>query len=189
MPQLDPAPLFDLVTGFPPDDAIDVTIPMPLSLAIYMTMLESTGHASEVAALRKVYIDEARETARALQSGSDRLRITHIVEERVRRINGLRPHVHFFVGTTVRDADGAQRPVDVESLENRASEEVLPDHRDRLVAATTHGCGLTWGPTSWSSAEVLEPPWLVDRASEAREEPPCPGPWPRRQILVGRASS
>jgi hypothetical protein len=24
-PRVDPAPLFDLVTGFPPDDALDVT--------------------------------------------------------------------------------------------------------------------------------------------------------------------
>jgi hypothetical protein len=33
-PRVDPAPLFDLVTGSPPDDAVDVTVPMPL--AIYM---------------------------------------------------------------------------------------------------------------------------------------------------------
>src|ERR1700712_1794902 len=55
-PRADPAPLFDLVTGFPPDDAVDVTVPMPLSLAVYMTMLESTGHSAELATLRKLQI-------------------------------------------------------------------------------------------------------------------------------------
>lgn len=120
-PRVDPAPLFDLVTGFPPDDAVDVTVPMPLSLAIYMTMLESTGHSADLAALRKLQIDEARETARSIQawvgdlvgSGADasaRLRITHIVEERVPRVNGLRPHVHAYVGTTVRSPPTAARP-------------------------------------------------------------------------------
>ena len=103
-PRVDPAPLLDLVTGFPPDDAVDVTVPMPLSLAVSMTMLESTGHAAELAALRKLQIDGARETTRSIQAwvgdltgagaGADaaaRLRITHIVEERVPRVNGAAP--------------------------------------------------------------------------------------------------
>ena len=57
-PRVDPVPLFDLVTGFPPDDAVDVTVPMPLSLAVYMTMLESTGHSAELATLRKLQMHE-----------------------------------------------------------------------------------------------------------------------------------
>ena len=192
-----PAPLFDQVTGFPPDDALDLTLSMPLSLAVYMTMLESTGHAADVAVLRAIYVDEARETARHLQAampgvtGDDvpdtaRLRITHIVEERVPRTNGLRPHVHFFVGTRARD--GARTfPVDLDALTLAAETEVLPATLDRLVATTTARCGLTWGPTDWSPHEVLEPRWLVDRAAGIRtEEPPCPGPWPRRQVIVGR---
>lgn len=190
----DPAPLFDLVTGFPPDDAIDVTVSVPLSLAVLMTMLESTGHAADVAVLRRIHLDEARETARALQAGiaaiagpdvppGARLRVTHIVEERLPRTNGLRPHVHFFVGATVRAAGGAF-PIDVDALAATVTSDVLPARRDRLVSTTAQRCGLTWGPTTWSSWEVVEPGWLVERAAELRvTEPPCPGPWPRRQLL------
>ncbi|GAA4856734.1 hypothetical protein GCM10023201_59010 [Actinomycetospora corticicola] len=193
-----PAPLFDQVTGFPPDDALDLTLSMPLSLAVYMTMLESTGHAADVAVLRAVFVDEARETARHLQAamaavtGPDvadtaRLRITHIVEERVPRTNGLRPHVHFFVGQTTRDGREAH-PVDLDALAATAATDVLRGTLDRLVATTTERCGLTWGPTSWSPCEVLEPGWLVSRAAEIRaEDPPCPGPWPRRQVFLGRS--
>ncbi|WP_433802213.1 hypothetical protein [Actinomycetospora sp. CA-084318] len=192
-----PVPLFDQVTGFPPDDAVDLTMSMPLSLAVYMTMLESTGHAADVAVLRAIYVDEARETARGLQAriaavtaadvpDSARLRVTHIVEERIPRTNGLRPHVHFFVGTTARDGTRTL-PVDVDALTTTAEADVLPASRDRLVATTAARCGLVWGATPWSSCEVLEPRWLVTRAAEIRdEEPPCPGPWPRRQVLVGR---
>ncbi|GLZ55663.1 hypothetical protein [Actinomycetospora sp. NBRC 106378] len=189
-----PAPLFDLVTGFPPDDALDLTFPLPLSLAVHMTMLESTGHAADVAALRRILFDGAREIARHLQAGiaavtapdvpgSARLRITHIVEERVPHTNGLRPHVHVFVGSTARD-DGRIHPVDLDAVAVLAATDVLPAARERLVAATTAGCGLVWGPTSWSPCEVLEPPWLAERAAEARDETPCPGPWPRRQRFL-----
>ena len=150
-PRVDPTPLFDLVTGFPPDDAVDVIVPTPLSLslslAIYMTMLESTGHSADLATLRKLQIDEARETARSIQawvgdlvgSGADasaRLRITHIVEERVPRVNGLRPHVHAYVGTTVRSAgDGRETPVDLDRLAVLADPDLYPDYCDRLATA------------------------------------------------------
>ena len=193
-----PVPLFDLVTGFPPDDAVDVTMPMPLSLAIYMTMLESTGHAAELATLRQLHIEQARETARRIQAmagaltepdlpASARLRITHIVEERVRRVHGLRPHVHIFVGATARCPDAPESRVDVEELASWAETELLPDHCDRLVTASAQRCGLVWGATPWSPREVVEPPWLVERATQLRDdELTCAGPWPRRQILVGR---
>ncbi|MEJ2871932.1 hypothetical protein WCD74_29520 [Actinomycetospora sp. OC33-EN08] len=199
----DPVPLFDLVTGFPPDDATDVTLMLPTSLALFMTMLESTGRASEVAVLRRIHIEQARETARRLQGlvgvlvGSDgtadRLRVTHIVEDRNRPINGLRPHVHFFVGSTTRGPDNRpSRPIDVAELALRVAAEVLPDHRHRIVAATAEQCGLAWGPTPWSPAEVLDPAWLAERAAELRDESPCPGPWPRNQVLPdqdGRTNS
>jgi hypothetical protein len=147
-PRVDPAPLFDLVTGFPPDDAVDVTVPMPLSLGISMTMLESTGHAADLAVLRKIQIHEARETTRGIQAwvgdligpqaaASARLRLTHIVEERVPRMNGLRPHVHAYVGATVRDPiDGRELPVDLERLAVLAASDLFPDYCDRLATAT-----------------------------------------------------
>jgi hypothetical protein len=133
----DPAPLLDLVTGFPPDDAIDVTVPIPLSLAIYMAMLESTGHAAELATLRKLHIEQARETVRRIQAGavalfgpdlpaSARLRITHIVEERVRPVPGLRPHLHVFIGATARCPDGPDGRVDAEKLASWADTDLLP---------------------------------------------------------------
>jgi hypothetical protein len=200
--RIDPAPLFDQVTGFPPDDAVDVTVPMPLTLAFYMTMLESTGHAAELATLRKIYVDEARELARGIQAAiadltalgeatTARLRITHIVEERVPGVNGLRPHVHAYVGSTVRSPDGVRTPVDVDALTRLTDTDLLPDARRRIAAVTTQTCGLTWGETTSSSCEVLEPRWLVDRAARARqEEPLCRGPWPRqRQIVAGRRPS
>lgn len=194
----DPAPLFDLVTGFPPDDAIDVTVPMPLSLAIYMTMLESTGHAAELATLRRVHVEQARETARRVETGVAALvgpdlpaparpRITHLVDERVRPVPGLRLHLHVFVGATARCPDGTDRRVDADRLAAWADTDLLPDHRDRLAAVTADRCGLVWGPTAWSARELVEPPWLQERAAALRDgEPTCPGPWPRRQIVVGR---
>ncbi len=200
--RVDPAPLFDLVTGFPPDDAVDVTLPLPLSLAVYMTMLESTGRAAEVAALRKLHVDEARETMRCLQAGigdllgpgapeSARLRVTHIIDERVPRVNGLRPHVHAFVGATVRSpTQGEVVPVDVERLSALVDSDLFPGYRDRLVAATTERSGLVWGETTWSPCELVEPRWLSERAERAwREETICRGPWPRRQIVAGRQLS
>jgi hypothetical protein len=194
-PGVDPAPLFDLVTGFPPDDAVDVTVPMPLSLALWMTMLESTGHAAELAVLRKLQIDEARETARRIQAevGSlvgtgdgecPRLRITHIVEERVPRVNGLRPHVHAYVGTTVRSpVDGRETPVDLEALAALADTDLYPGYCARLAAATTEAVGLVWE----ESGEVVGPRWLAERTAALRgDDRPCRGPWPRRQIVAGR---
>lgn len=193
----DPAPLFDLVTGFPPDDCLDVTVPLPLTLAVWMTVLESTGHAADVAVLRRIHIEQARETARRVQTvasaltgpavpASTPLRITHIVEERVRGVGGLRPHVHVFVGATVRCPDGTESAVDLDELAAVADAEVLADHHDRLVAATTRDCGLVWDATAWSPCEVVEPAWLVERAARARDEPACRGPWPRRQIATSR---
>lgn len=200
-PRVDPAPLFDLVTGFPPDDAVDVTVPMPLSLALYMTMLESTGHAAELAVLRKLQIDEARETARSIQTrvgdlvgsgvdASGRLRITHIVEERVPRVNGLRPHVHAYVGAPVRSPDGRATPVDVERLTALADSDLYPDYCDRLATASAERVGLVWEETTWSSREVVGPRWLTDRLAQlGHDDLPCRGPWPRRQIVAGRQRS
>lgn len=194
---LDPAPLFDLVTGFPPDDAVDLTIPMPLSLAIHMTMLESTGHPGELAALKKLHIELARETMRSIQAragdltglgadASPRLRITHIIEQRVPGVNGLRPHIHAYVGTTVRN-DGRQTPVDVEQLAALGETDVFPEYRDRLVAGTVERLGLVWGETTWSARELVGPRWLSERTEELRHvAQSCPGPWPRRQIVPGR---
>jgi hypothetical protein len=197
--RVDPVPLFDLVTGFPPADALDVTVPMPLSLAVYMTMLESRGRAAELAVLRKLQIEQARETARSIQAvvgdlvgpdvaDSARLRITHIVEERVPRVNGLRPHVHAFVGATaLSPVDGREIPVDVEQLTSLADAELFPEYRDRLVAATAEHGGLVWGETSWSSLELVGPAWLDERVAQLRDHDlPCRGPWPRRQIVAGR---
>jgi hypothetical protein len=201
-PRVDPAPLFDLVTGFPPDDAVDVTVPMPLSLAVYMTMLESTGHATELATLRKLQMHAARETARGIQawvgeligSGaatSARLRVTHIVEERVPRVNGLRPHVHAYIGATVRDpTDGRELPVDVERLAVLADSDLFPDYRDRLATVTAERVGLVWEETTWSAREVVGPSWLTERlAALGHDELPCRGPWPRHQIVAGRRRS
>ena len=200
-PRVDPAPLFDLVTGFPPDDAVDVTVPMPLSLAVHMTMLESTGHASELAVLRKLQIEEARETARSIQAwvgdlvgcGADtsaRLRITHIVEERVPQVNGLRPHVHAYVGATVRSPDGRRSPVDVERLTALADSDLYPDYCDRLATVTAERVGLVWEETTWASREVVGPRWLTDRLAQlGHDDLPCRGPWPRHQIVAGRRRS
>ena len=201
-PRTDPAPLFDLVTGFPPDDAVDVTVPMPLSLAVSMTMLGSTGHAADLAVLRKLQIEEARETARGIQAwvgdllgpGADpvsRLRITHIVEERVPRVNGLRPHVRAYVGTTVRSpTDGHEAPVDVDRLAVLADSDLYPDYCDRLAAASAERLGLVWEETTWSAREVVGPRRLTERVAALRRDgPACRGPWPRHQIVAGRARS
>jgi hypothetical protein len=200
-PRVDPAPLFDTVTGFPPDDAIDLTVPMPLSLAIYMTMLESTGHPAELAALRKLHIAQARETARSIQAlvgditgpdadASARLRITHIVEHRVPRVNGLRPHVHAYVGAHVRSPTGRETAVDVEALATLGDSDLFPDHCARLVAATAERLGLVWSETTGSTCELAGPPWLVERTAELRHDDlSCHGPWPRRQIVTGRQNS
>ncbi len=193
-PVAGPVALFDLVTGFPPDDAVDVSLPLPTTLAVWMTVLESTGHAADVAALRRVHVEEARATVRRIQALADVLAgpgatgpavlpTTHLIEERVRGVSGLRPHLHVFVGARVRHPDGHETPVDLDDLAACVSDDVVPDHRDRLVAATTSACGLVWGPTAWSPCELVEPAWLVDRAARAvADEPTCPGPWPRRQI-------
>ena len=210
-PRVDPAPLFDLVTGFPPDDCVDLTVPMPLSLAIYATMLESTGHGAELAVLRKLQIELARETARDVQAriadltGADateapettgttgttpsaRVRISHIIEQRVPGVNGLRPHIHAYVGATVRATGGAApAAVDVERLTALGDSDLFPAYRDRLVAATAERLGLTWGKTAWSSCEVLGPRWLSERTEQARhDDVSCRGPWPQRQIVTGR---
>jgi hypothetical protein len=198
-PRVDPAPLFDPVTGFPPTDAIDLTVPMPLSLAIYMTMLESTGHPAELAALRTLHIEQARETARSIQAlvgditgagagASARLRITHIVEHRVPGVNGLRPHVHAYVGAQVRSPnDGRETAVDVEQLTALGDSALFPDHCARLVAATAERLGLVWRETTWSAGELVGPSWLVERTAELRHDDlSCRGPWPRRQIMTGR---
>ncbi|NMO93543.1 hypothetical protein [Actinomycetospora sp. TBRC 11914] len=193
-PRADPAPLFDLVTGFPPDDAVDVVLPIPLSLAVYMTMLESTGHAAELAVLRKIHVDQARETVRGIQAGfcdpaadgaSPRARITHIVEERVPRVNGLRPHLHAYVGATLR-SPGPVVAVDLEHLAALADSDLLPAHRDGLATATAERAGLVWGETAWSPREIVGIDWLTERTEQARHDDlSCRGPWPRQQIVAG----
>ena len=197
-PRSDPAPLFDLVTGFPPDDAVDVTVPMPLSLAVHMTMLESTGHSGDLALLRKIYIRQARVTARLIQDGylagpdapaTARLRITHIVEERVPGTNGLRPHVHAYVGASVLSPGAAAVPVDLERLAVVADADVFPDHRDRLAEATAEHCGLVWGDMPWAAREIAGPRWLTERVAALRHDDlSCRGPYPRHQIVAGRAT-
>ena len=201
-PWVDPAPLFDQVTGLPPDDAVDVTVPLPLSLAVHMTVLESTGRAAELAVLQKLHIELAREAVRTIQARvgaitrpaaapSARLRITHIVEQRVPGVNGLRPHLHAYVGVTVRSpADDGEPLVDVEALEALVDAEVVPAHRARLVAATGERAGLVWGETSWSPCEVLGSRWLAERTAQRRHEDlSCRGPWPRRQIVASTAAA
>ncbi|MDD7939165.1 hypothetical protein PHK61_12135 [Actinomycetospora lutea] len=194
-----PDRLFDLVTGFPPDDAIDLVVPVPLSLAIYMTMLESTGHAAPVAALRKIHDHEASVTARAVQAtvgfvhGPDgpepaRLALAHVVEERVPRVNGVRPHLHVYVGgTAVALADGRRAPIDIDLLAARADSDLFPDHRDRLATASAERLGLVWGEASAGSLEILEPAWLAERAGQLLRdgEPFCPGPFARRRVVAG----
>ena len=186
-PGLDPAPLFDLVTGFPPDDAVDLTVPMPLSLAIYMTMLESTGHPAELAVLRRIQIEQARETVRGIRARVDHaaggvpsapLRITHLVEQRVPGTNGLRPHIHAYVGVTARStAGGPGDPVDLSHLATVGEAELFPAYRDRLAAVTAERLGLTWGETPWSACELVAPPVArrADRGA-ARRGPVLPGP-------------
>ncbi|GAA4916558.1 hypothetical protein GCM10023204_23520 [Actinomycetospora succinea] len=194
-----PDRLFDLVTGFPPEDAIDLVVPVPLSLAIYMTMLESTGHAGDVAVLRKLHQNEASTTAQAVQAtvgfvdGPDgpepaRLALAHVVEERVPRVNGVRPHLHVYVGgTAVALADGRRAPIDLDLLQARADSDLFPDHRDRLAAASAERLGLVWGEAVTGSLELLEPPWLAERAAQLLrdDEPFCPGPFARRRVVAG----
>ncbi|MEJ2889606.1 hypothetical protein [Actinomycetospora aeridis] len=194
-----PDRLFDLVTGFPPEDAIDLVVPVPLSLAIYMTMLESTGHAGDVAALRKLHQNEASTTAQAVQAtvgfvdGPDgpepaRLALAHVIEERVPRVNGVRPHLHVYIGATaVALSDGRRAPLDLDLLRSRADEVLFPDHRDRLAAASAEQLGLAWGTAATGALELLEPAWLADRAAQLLrdDEPFCPGPFGRRRIVAG----
>ena len=194
-----PDRLFDLVTGFPPDDAIDLVVPVPLTLSLYMTMLESTGHASPVAALRKIHDHEASTTARAVQEtvgvvdGPDgpeppRLALAHVVEDRVPRVNGVRPHLHVYVGgTAVALSDGRRAPIDIDLLAARADSHLFPDHRDRLAAASTARLGLVWGEAATGSLDLLEPAWLVERAAQLLrdDEPFCPGPFARRRVVAG----
>ena len=101
------------------------------------------------ARLRKLHVEQARETVRAVQAGiageSARLRITHIVEERVPRVNGLRPHVHAYVGATFRSAaDGTGTAVDAERPSALAGATVVSHHRDGLAEVTAAHCGLEW---------------------------------------------
>ena len=194
-----PDRLFDLVTGFPPDDAVDLVVPVPLSLSIYMTMLESTGHAGDVAVLRKLHQNEASTTAREVQAtvgfvqGPDgpepaRLALAHVVEERVPRVNGVRPHLHVYIGgTAVALSDGRRVPLDLDLLQARADSDLFPDHRDRLAAASSDALGLVWGEAATGSLEIAEPPWLADRAAQLLrdEEPFCPGPFGRRRVVAG----
>lgn len=194
-----PDRLFDLVTGFPPDDAIDLVVPVPLTLSLYMTMLESTGHAARVAVLRTLHDHAASTTAQAVQAtvghvdGPDgpepaRLALAHVVEERVPRVNGLRPHLHVYVGgTAVALSDGRRVPIDIDLLRARADAELFPDHRDRLAAASAERLGLVWGEAATGSLELREPAWLAERAAQLlrADEPFCPGPFARRRVVAG----
>ncbi|GAA4796849.1 hypothetical protein GCM10023200_36200 [Actinomycetospora chlora] len=198
---VEPARLFDPVFTDPPDDAVDVVVPAPRSLAVYMDSLQHTGHAGVLAGLRDLYWREAATCVREVQRrfgcvltadgpAPARLAITHIVDERVPGVAGLRPHVHVYVaatGTTV--AEGLRAPVDLEALAARA-DDLYDHHRDRLAAATAEGWGLTWGrPTPSAPTEIVEPAWTGRAALELlrREEPWCPGVWVRRQIVAGAA--
>ncbi|MHC1558960.1 hypothetical protein ACR9E3_08385 [Actinomycetospora sp. C-140] len=191
--------LFDPVFTDPPDDAVDVVVPAPLSLAVWMDSLQHTGHAGVLAALREFYAREAATCARRVQhhggsvltaDGSEpgHLAITHVVDERVPGVAGLRPHVHVYVGATGRAASGSGRaPVDLDLLTARA-DELYFEHRDRLATATTDGWGLVWGhATPRSPREIVEPAWPGLKADDLLQggEPFCPGPWSRRQVVAG----
>jgi hypothetical protein len=106
-------------------------------------------------------------------------------------VNGLRPHVHAYVGATVRDPiDGREPPVDVERLAVLAASDLFPDYCDRLATATAERLGLVWEETSWSLREVVGPRWLAERiAALGHDDLTCRGPWPRHQILAGRHRS
>lgn len=196
---VEPARLFDPVFTDPPDDAIDLVVPAPLSLAVYMDSLQHTGHAGVLAGLRDLYAREAAVCAREVQrlcgciespAGPERARLalTHIVDDRVPGVAGLRPHVHVYVAATgTALTDGRRAPVDLDALTARADELHL-DHRDRLAHATTEGWGLVWGRATPSSpTEIIEPAWPGRSADELlrREEPFCPGVWARRQVIAG----
>lgn len=191
--------LFDPVFTDPPADAVDVVVPAPLSLAVYMDSLQHTGHAGVLLALRELYTREAAVCAREVQrhggrvltpAGSEpaRLAITHIVDDRVPGVAGLRPHVHVYVAATGSAlSDGRRAPVDLDLLAQRADDLYLA-HRDRLAAATSDGWGLVWGRATPSSPrEIVAPAWPGRKADELLrgEEPFCPGPWVRHQVVAG----
>ena len=102
-------------------------------------------------------------------------------------MNGLRPHVHAYVGTTLRVPKGSPPgSLDVEQLTDLARTSLFTAHRDGLVATTTERAGLAWGPTTWSACEIVGPTWLAERTAQARhDDVSCPGPWPRPQIPAG----
>lgn len=191
---VEPAPLFDLRTGSPPADALDVYFHPPLSLSLVADMLARYGATTELDQLRQVYadvtqqalVDVQRKAGYVARTGMPaRLELTAIVEDTVPGEPTTRLHSHIYVGRTAVALDTGERHPLAEDRFHRGVDNAWLSFLTRIIDQTTEVLGLVWmaapgGPTD--DEEVIDPPpdqW------DGHELVVCPGRYgPRAQLLA-----
>ncbi|WP_410597831.1 hypothetical protein [Amycolatopsis sp. lyj-23] len=190
---VEPAPLFDLQTGRPPADALDVYFSVPTSLSLFGDALAQTPKMEHLLPrLADVYHDVLAQTLVQLQrmggyvehptggaSTPARLELTARSENQAPGESIMRIHGHIYVGRTATAlSDGSRCPVDLYELRT-AADDAWRSYLRLLQSTTASEFGLTWGtlPNRHpSDVEIVEPPF-APHVSQHRtpDQAVCPG--------------
>lgn len=190
---VDPAQLFDLQTGRPPADALDVYFSVPTSLSLFGDALARTPSMEHLLPrLAEVYHEVLAETLVQLQrmggyvehpgwgpSTPARLELTARSENQVPGESIMRIHGHVYIGRTAAALrDGTRHPVNLRRL-RRAADNAWLSYLDLLKSRVASEFGLTWGPLPDhhpSDVEIVEPPFAPHVGlHRSPDQAVCPG--------------
>lgn len=190
---VEPAPLFDLQTGRPPADALDVYFSVPTSLSLFGDALAQTPKMEHLLPrLADVFHDVLGQTVVKLQrfggyvehpawgpSTPARLELTARSENQVPGEAIMRIHGHIYVGRTATAlSDGSRCSVNLRRL-RRGVDNAWRSYLQLLQSATAAEFGLTWEPLPGhhpADVEIVEPPFAPHVAQHrSPDQAVCPG--------------
>jgi len=207
--RVEPIPLFDVNSGRPPADAIEVYFPAPMSLCLFGDAAHDNPDAHWVQQweyLAELYVSVMNDTAMGVQHAGGyvshpqrgpftpaRLEMVALAHNSVPNEPIMRLHIHLYVGRTAAAlADGTRHPVNLDKL-RRAVDRAWGDYRRDLETRTAHDFGFRWAPLPDhhpADKEIVDPPFAEH---VAQHTPPhlavCPGPYGQLDRIVADETS
>lgn len=200
---VDPAVLADLHAGeLPPDDAIEVYFPTPMSLCLFGDACARSPKMEHLLPELAEIVEHALQRAMvSLQHSGGyveargysmpaRLELAGISENSVPDEEIMRIHAHLYVGRTAAAlTDGTRRPVDESELRQGIDDAWRTWHRE-LVSSTTSAFGFRWGALPGhhpADQEIVDPPFAEHVGGHARVL--CPGRYGQHERLLADATS